>query len=53
MTAEEIGVSPAEAREVARFARDMRARYTIFDLAWDLGIFEEVLEDALHDSGVI
>jgi glycerol-1-phosphate dehydrogenase [NAD(P)+] len=40
---EEINLSRAEVIATARRAQMIRNRYTVTDLAWDLGVFEEVL----------
>ncbi len=53
VTARQLGLSPDEAREVFLLARDIRARYTVLDLAWDLGLLEELGERALEESGVL
>jgi len=56
----DIGVDPAQARHALLHSRHIRARYTILDLAAELGLLEkwvdEVLGDeegdaALHESG--
>ena len=52
-TAAELGVSQDEARELFVVARDMRARYTVLDLAWDLGLLEELRDEALDRSGIL
>ena len=41
-TPAEIGVSPEEARAALLFARHIRDRYTVLDLAADLGLLEEL-----------
>jgi len=40
-TPEDIGRTKREARDAVRFSRYMRARYTVLDLAADLGVLEE------------
>ena len=52
-TAAEVGVGRDEARELFLVARDMRARYTVLDLAWDLGLLEALADEVLERSGVL
>ncbi len=52
-TAAELGVDDDEARELFVVARDMRARYTVLDLAWDLGLLEELRDEVLERSGIL
>ena len=53
ITAAELGVSRDEARELFVVARDMRARYTVLDLAWDLGLLESLRDEVLDRSGIL
>ena len=48
-----LGVDGDEARELFLVARDMRARYTVLDLAWDLGLLEGLRDEVLELSGVL
>ena len=41
---EQIGVSPQQARAALLFGRHIRDRYTVLDLAADLGLLEELAE---------
>ena len=52
-TAAELGVSRDEARELFVVSRDMRARYTVLDLAWDLGLLESMRDEVLDRSGIL
>jgi glycerol-1-phosphate dehydrogenase [NAD(P)+] len=52
-TAAEIGVSEDEVRFALSSARWIRDRYTVLDLAADLGILEERAEEILEDAGVL
>jgi glycerol-1-phosphate dehydrogenase [NAD(P)+] len=40
---EEINLTRTQTIATARRAQMIRNRYTVLDLAWDLGVFEEVL----------
>jgi len=51
--AAELGLGADEAREVFLLARDIRARYTVLDLAWDLGLLDELAGPALAASGIL
>ena len=42
--AEDIGLGREEAIGTARLAQMIRNRYTVLDLAWDLGAFDAILE---------
>jgi glycerol-1-phosphate dehydrogenase [NAD(P)+] len=46
---EDIGLDRAGTIATARRAQMIRNRYTVLDLAWDLGIFEETLS-RMEDS---
>lgn len=52
-TAREIGISHGELREAYRRARDIRARYTVLDLAWELGALDDLEETILQEAGVL
>ncbi len=47
--AEDAGLSRAEAIETGKKAQVIRNRYTVLDLAWDLGILEPALERIKDD----
>lgn len=53
LTAQALGISDDEMREAYRLARDIRSRYTVLDLAWELGALEPLEETVLKESGVI
>jgi glycerol-1-phosphate dehydrogenase [NAD(P)+] len=53
VTAKELGLSPEEARSAFCDARYVRSRYTVFDLAADLGVLDDLLPKALELSGVL
>ena len=52
-TAADLDVSADEMLETFLVARDIRARYTVLDLAWDLGLLGPLAEAALERSGVL
>ena len=52
-TARALGIPEAEMREAYRIARDIRSRYTVLDLAWELGALDELEETVLGESGVL
>lgn len=52
-TARGLGIPEAELREAYRIARDIRARYSVLDLAWELGQLDALEETVLHESGVL
>jgi glycerol-1-phosphate dehydrogenase [NAD(P)+] len=41
---EEIGLSRAEVIATARRAHMMRNKYCVLDIAWDMGVFEQILK---------
>ncbi len=52
-TLSELGLDRESALQALRWARHIRARYTVFDLAADIGVFDAGLHDRLLvDSGV-
>ena len=52
VSAEELGI-PAEAvRNAVRHGRLIRNRYTVLDLAADLGVLDDLVEEVLERSGV-
>lgn len=53
VTAREIGFTPEETEAAFRDARYVRSRYTVFDLAADLGVLEEFVAPALERSRVL
>lgn len=52
-TAQGIGIPEGELREAYKIARDIRARYSILDLAWELGQLDRLEEEVLQESGVL
>ncbi len=52
-TVRAVGYDPDEARTAFRDARFIRSRYTVFDLATDLGVLEDLAPRALELSGVL
>ncbi|MBC7289187.1 MAG: iron-containing alcohol dehydrogenase, partial [Armatimonadetes bacterium] len=52
-TAAELGFTAEEMREAFAAAKYIRRRYTVHDLATDLGMFDELFEPALELSGVL
>lgn len=52
-TVGELGYSETDGRQAFRDARFIRSRYTVFDLAVDLGVLEGLAERALALSGVL
>lgn len=51
-TLAELGVSREEARQTLLNARDIRSRYTVLDLAYELGVLPYSAEEVLGESGV-
>jgi glycerol-1-phosphate dehydrogenase [NAD(P)+] len=51
-TARELGISDEEVREAFFLARDIRARYTVLDLGWQLGALERFGGQVLRAGGV-
>ena len=52
-TVSECGISPEEVGPAYHFASRIRERYTVLDLAYDLGLLEELREEAFAEAGVI
>ncbi len=52
-TMKALGVSPQNAIETLRLARDIRDRYTVLDLAYETGIFPNEVESVLQESGTM
>lgn len=52
-TAAQLGLGAEEFLATVRHARMIRSRYTVLDLAQDLGLLPEVLEEVAHTSGVV
>lgn len=46
-TAEEMCVSPAELRTSFLWAKEMRPKYVVLDLAYDLGVLEKIADEIL------
>jgi hypothetical protein len=42
-----------QALDALLFGGRYRLRYTLLDLAWDLGLFPEAAEEILESSGVL
>jgi len=51
VTVREIGLSPDHLRRAFVGAREIRGRFTVLDLAADMGMLEEVAEEVLAASG--
>ncbi|MBZ0258142.1 hypothetical protein K8I31_18905, partial [bacterium] len=51
-TLDALSVSKDEALKSLRIARDIRSRYTVLDLAFELGLFPDAIPDVLAASGV-
>jgi glycerol-1-phosphate dehydrogenase [NAD(P)+] len=51
-TAAELGLSRGEVVNALLWARCLRARYTVLDLAWELGLLDEWVEPVLRESAV-
>jgi len=51
-TLEALGLPREDALRALRIARDIRDRYTILDLAFDLGVFPPAIEEVLDQAGV-
>ncbi len=49
----ECGISPEEATCAYRFASRLRDRYTVLDLAYDLGLLDELCEEVFTEAGVV
>jgi len=47
-----LGLSQEEAMNALLWARCLRARYTVLDLAWDLGLLQQWADGLLEESGV-
>lgn len=43
-TAAEIGINPGELRTSFLWAKEMRPKYVVLDLAYDLGILEQLAD---------
>ncbi len=52
-TVGECGISPEEVACAYGFASRLRERYTVLDLAYDLGLLEELREEVFAEAGVI
>ncbi len=48
VTASQLGVSPSTFERAFRLCKDMRARYTVLDLASDMDLLEELTKPALE-----
>jgi glycerol-1-phosphate dehydrogenase [NAD(P)+] len=48
----DLGVSLDQFREAALHAREMRRRFTVLDLADDLGVLQRHLDDILSETGL-
>ena len=44
----EIGISAGELLDACLHAREIRARYTVLDLASDLGVLEPLVREAIE-----
>lgn len=52
-SAKMLGIPELELREAYRIARDIRSRYSILDLAWELGRLDDLEQTVLQESGVL
>lgn len=52
-TIKQLGIAPDELTNAFRYARYIRARYTVLDLASDLGLLEELQNEVFAASGVL
>jgi glycerol-1-phosphate dehydrogenase [NAD(P)+] len=52
VSADALGIGRTEIYSALTRAKDIRNRYTILDLASDLGILEEIAEEVIEESGV-
>ncbi len=52
-TVSECGISPEEVACAYSFASRIRERYTVLDLAYDLGLLEELGEEVFAEAGVV
>ena len=48
----DIGITPEVLKDTFLYCKETRARYTVYQLAWDLGVMEDladrVIEGLLH-----
>ena len=51
-TLADLGLSREDAHRALRIARDIRNRYTVLDLAYELGVFPAAIDDVIEDAGV-
>ena len=49
----QLGIPPAELRDAFIHAREIRGRYTVLDLAFDLGMLEDLRDEVIEASGVL
>jgi len=52
LTIHQLGIAPDELTNAYYYARYIRGRYTVLDLAYDLGLLEDLRDEVLADSGV-
>jgi glycerol-1-phosphate dehydrogenase [NAD(P)+] len=52
-TIAQLGISPPELRDAFIHAREIRGRYTILDLAFDLGALGDLRDEVTQASGVL
>ncbi len=52
-TVSECGISPEEVACAYGFASRLRERYTVLDLAYDLGLLDELREEVFAEAGVV
>ncbi|MCG3172711.1 MAG: Glycerol-1-phosphate dehydrogenase [NAD(P)+] [Myxococcota bacterium] len=50
---DELGIDRQEAYRALTRSKDIRSRYTVLDLAADLGLLEQLADETLLDSGVL
>jgi glycerol-1-phosphate dehydrogenase [NAD(P)+] len=51
-TLKDLGLSIEDALRALRIARDIRSRYTVLDLAYELGVFPDAIKEVLCGAGV-
>lgn len=51
-TAKELGIPLAEFREAVLHAKEIRERYTVLDLAFDVGLLPDSADEVIAESGI-
>ena len=44
----DIGITPAVLKDTLLYCKETRDRYTVYQLAWDLGVMEELADRVIH-----